>query len=249
MLLDEADVFLEKRSVSDLQRNSLVSGQSSHLLGVTLFASILLIMTTACWHSTYSFIVFLRIVEYYRGILFLTTNRVGQFDDAFISRIHTVIHYENFSKSEQDRIWAQFFAKLEKERRRDIRIHQSARDYISGNKNLQKIEWNGRQIRNGKSSIKVNHLNSEVRILLLIFSLIKIPIPAFQTAVAFAEYRFMQTKPEDRYQDEASLEDQDFAKVCEMTIAFQEYMASVHGGDESKRARLERIRDDKFKEG
>lgn len=30
MLLDEADVFLEKRSMSDLQRNSLVSGQSSH---------------------------------------------------------------------------------------------------------------------------------------------------------------------------------------------------------------------------
>lgn len=27
MLLDEADVFLEKRSISDLQRNSLVSGQ------------------------------------------------------------------------------------------------------------------------------------------------------------------------------------------------------------------------------
>lgn len=34
MLLDEADVFLEKRTVSDLQRNSLVSGQSlaSHRL-------------------------------------------------------------------------------------------------------------------------------------------------------------------------------------------------------------------------
>lgn len=30
MLLDEADVFLEKRTISDLQRNSLVSGQSFH---------------------------------------------------------------------------------------------------------------------------------------------------------------------------------------------------------------------------
>lgn len=68
--------------------------------------------------------------------------------------------------------------------------------------------------------------------------------------MAFAEYRFLQTKPEDRYEGEkASLEDQDFAKVCEMTIAFQEYMASVHGGDESRRARIERIRDDKFKDG
>lgn len=165
MLLDEADVFLEKRSISDLQRNSLVSGLSSHHFRVTLSAlnspvnsdrilSYSSLMTKAGLLSTDSFIVFLRIVEYYRGILFLTTNRVGQFDDAFISRIHTVIHYENFSRIEQDRIWAQFFTKLEKERRKDIRIHHSAREYISGNKDLRKIEWNGRQIRNGESSIK-----------------------------------------------------------------------------------------------
>ncbi|KAG6358093.1 hypothetical protein INS49_013977 [Diaporthe citri] len=193
MLLDEADVFLEKRTISDPQRNSLVSG----LL------------------STASFTVFLRIVEYYRGILFLTTNRVGQFDDAFISRIHTVIHHENFSNDEQDRIWTQFFKKLEKERRKDTRIDRSAWKYVFESKDLRKIEWNGRQIRN---------------------------------AVAFAEYRFLQL--EDKEEGEkASLEDQDFARVCEMTIAFQGYMTSVHGGDESRRARNERIRDDKFKDG
>lgn len=100
--------------------------------------------------STDSFTVFLRIVEYYRGILFLTTNRVGQFDDAFISRIHTVIHYENFSNDEQDRIWTQFFKKLEKERRKDMRTDRSAWKYVFENKDLRKIEWNGRQIRNGK---------------------------------------------------------------------------------------------------
>lgn len=36
-------------------------------------------------------------MEYYRGILFLTTNRVGNFEDAFVSRIHSVIHYEGFT--------------------------------------------------------------------------------------------------------------------------------------------------------
>lgn len=67
--------------------------------------------------------------------------------------------------------------------------------------------------------------------------------------MAFAEYRFLQLKPEDKEEGEkASLEDQDFAKVCEMTIAFQGYMTSIHGGDEARRARIERIRDDKFKE-
>lgn len=32
--------------------------------------------------------VFLRMLEYYKGILFLTTNRIGTFDEAFKSRIH-----------------------------------------------------------------------------------------------------------------------------------------------------------------
>jgi hypothetical protein len=57
MLLDEADVFLAKRKLEDLQRNSIVS-------------------------------VFLRMLEYYKGLLFLTTNRVGTFDEAFTSRVH-----------------------------------------------------------------------------------------------------------------------------------------------------------------
>ncbi|KAI8945041.1 P-loop containing nucleoside triphosphate hydrolase protein [Xylaria longipes] len=76
--------------------------------------------------------VFLREVEYYQGILFLTTNRVGQFDDAFISRIHVVIHYPDLGTPEQNRIWNQFFDKLEDER----------------GKEMSTYKWNGREIRN-----------------------------------------------------------------------------------------------------
>lgn len=32
--------------------------------------------------------VFMRILEYYRGVIFLTTNRVGVLDQAFESRIY-----------------------------------------------------------------------------------------------------------------------------------------------------------------
>jgi SpoVK/Ycf46/Vps4 family AAA+-type ATPase len=32
--------------------------------------------------------VFLRMLEYYKGLLFLTTNRVGASDEAFKSRVH-----------------------------------------------------------------------------------------------------------------------------------------------------------------
>src|SRR6266487_4835165 len=41
---------------------------------------------------------FLRTLEYYEGIMFLTTNRVQTFDDAIASRIHLMIKYESLSK-------------------------------------------------------------------------------------------------------------------------------------------------------
>ncbi|EGO02301.1 hypothetical protein SERLA73DRAFT_49637, partial [Serpula lacrymans var. lacrymans S7.3] len=55
VLIDEADVFLEKRSLHEIERNALVS-------------------------------VALRLLEYHRGVLFLTTNRIKSFDEAFLSR-------------------------------------------------------------------------------------------------------------------------------------------------------------------
>ncbi|KAM0368041.1 hypothetical protein ACHAPK_007243, partial [Fusarium culmorum] len=131
MLIDEADVYLERRQVTDLKRNSLVA-------------------------------VFLRCIEYYRGILFLTTNRVGQFDDAFISRIHVIIHYEKLSPEGQKKVWEQFFDKLDYDRE-DFKVTRRAKDYILEEGAISEMEWNGREIRN-----------------------------AFQTAVALADYRFQQ---------------------------------------------------------
>lgn len=55
LLLDEADVFLAKRSMEDLKRNAIVA-------------------------------VFLRELEYYQGILILTTNEAQIIDAAFQSK-------------------------------------------------------------------------------------------------------------------------------------------------------------------
>ena len=82
LLLDEADVFLEERTLTDLQRNSLVS-------------------------------VFLRMLEYYEGILILTSNRVGTFDEAFRSRVHIALHYEDLKPRSRRQIWSNFLARLE----------------------------------------------------------------------------------------------------------------------------------------
>ena len=185
MLIDEADIFLEKRATSDLQRNNLVA-------------------------------IFLRTMEYYRGILFLTTNRVGSFDDAFLSRIHAVIHYPNLGNEYRNQIWRQFFDKLRSERK-DIRISHKAQTYVLTNKDMQGVPWNGREIRN-----------------------------AFQTAVALAEYRFLQEENKEEG-EKARLEQEDFEKVYEMNSDFKEYMDSISGTDESGRAKQARERNDEYR--
>lgn len=77
LLLDEADIFLEERSLHELERNKLVS-------------------------------IFLRILEYYEGIMFLTTNRVQTFDAAFQSRIHISLEYPELDKPARKAIWQDF---------------------------------------------------------------------------------------------------------------------------------------------
>jgi len=74
ILLDEADVFLAKRTAGNIGRNAFVS-------------------------------IFLRLLEYYQGILFLTTNRVDEFDAAFQSRIHFSILYPALDSKQRSAIW------------------------------------------------------------------------------------------------------------------------------------------------
>lgn len=62
LLIDEADVFLERRSLSDLARNSLVSGMSP----------VFQLNFTNPKQVTYD-AVFLRSMEYYNGMLFLVS--------------------------------------------------------------------------------------------------------------------------------------------------------------------------------
>lgn len=172
-------------------------------------------------------------MEYYRGILFLTTNRVGNFDDAFVSRIHSVIHYEGFSDAERERIWGQFFTKLETERRTKMKVDPGARKYVLHSEDMKGIKWNGREIRNGE------HLRSFLLIWYgLCHSLLanhNLHVQAFQTAVAFAEYRYFQLSPQEKEEmgERACLEAQDFEKVREMTMAFKKYLKSIKKDEET----------------
>ena len=103
LLIDEADVFLERRSLHDMERNSLVS-------------------------------IFLRVLEYYEGILFLTSNRVNTFDDAFKSRIHVPLKYNDLTVDSRTKIWKHFL--------RDENVDDA------GCEVLAQANINGRQIKN-----------------------------------------------------------------------------------------------------
>lgn len=57
--------------------------------------------------------VFLRALEYYNGVLILTTNRVTTLDAAFRSRIHLGIKYQPLSAAARREIWRTFIEKSE----------------------------------------------------------------------------------------------------------------------------------------
>ena len=54
----------------------------------------------------------LRHVEYYRGILFMTTNRVKAFDEAFLSRIHVALHFQELTPAARKQVWKAFLRKV-----------------------------------------------------------------------------------------------------------------------------------------
>lgn len=49
--------------------------------------------------------VFLRTLEYYQGMMFLTTNRVQQIDDAIASRIHFKMKFDNLNLQQRTNVW------------------------------------------------------------------------------------------------------------------------------------------------
>lgn len=133
LLLDEADVFLERRTDNDMQRNAVVS-------------------------------VFLRKLEYYRGIMFLTTNRAGSFDEAFRSRIHIAIKYPGLDCTARRSIWVNFLKQARQVHEYGVQVSDKEIDELS------EREINGREVRNivksaqllasrAEKPLQLSHLN------------------------------------------------------------------------------------------
>ncbi|KAF5535709.1 AAA family ATPase [Fusarium phyllophilum] len=129
VLLDEADVFLEQRSLVNLERNALVS-------------------------------IFLRVLEYYDGILILTSNRVGIFDEAFKSCIQLNLRYKNLDRDKRLQIWENFFTRLKRLEKEPSTRYSGPSYGANVDEMLGKLDelaeanLNGRQIRNAVSTAR-----------------------------------------------------------------------------------------------
>jgi hypothetical protein len=81
--------------------------------------------------------VFLRMLEYHSGILFLTTNRMRDFDEAFFSRVHLALPYAPLDVDARLRIWRTMLAMT------GMRYSEQQIDL----QHLASLALNGRQIR------------------------------------------------------------------------------------------------------
>ena len=193
LLLDEADVFLAKREKG----------------GDNIDRNALVS-------------VFLRTLEYYSGILFLTTNRIGSFDEAFKSRIHVSLYYPPLSESQTFEVWAMNLSRLSKSNR-NIYVDRSEIEAFARSHWKEGKRWNGRQIRN-----------------------------AFQTAVALAEYEFQEKcqkceQTGDKPPFRPALDRQHFDAVAKTSAEFDDYLQSVMGGyTYEQKAQMTEMRSDAY---
>ena len=85
--------------------------------------------------------VFLRTLEYYRGIMVLTTNRVKDIDDAIKSRISVALYYGPLGLDTRKTIWESFLKKAAAAAKGRAEYTAADLDWLS------KKEVNGRQVR------------------------------------------------------------------------------------------------------
>jgi SpoVK/Ycf46/Vps4 family AAA+-type ATPase len=112
VLLDEADVFLESR-----KDDGVDAAERNALVAV-----------------------FLRHLEYFSGIVFLTTNRIHVIDDAMKSRIHLALGYSPPELEMRRLIWTQSL--------RAVRVEQLDMDIDQAVDILVRDKLNGREITN-----------------------------------------------------------------------------------------------------
>ncbi|KAL8885782.1 MAG: hypothetical protein Q9215_006415 [Flavoplaca cf. flavocitrina] len=143
LLVDEADVFLETR---DTQANPNRNALVS---------------------------VLLRVLEYYQGIIILTTNRIKSLDAAVQSRIHLAVRFDELTQPQMQSILRTILRKFNVKDSEIEDITDNFQNYLADS---PRFKLNGREIRNvvfsahavalseGKESIGWNHIRDVLRL-------------------------------------------------------------------------------------
>jgi len=162
----------------------------------------------------------LRVLEYYPGILFLTTNRVGIIDDAFRSRLHLTLYYPDLSSRKALKIWEKNITRFEmtnQQRKANGRpsIEIDNKKILKWAKlNWEALQWNGRQIRN-----------------------------AFQTAIALADFEARQETVKGKTSDASpKVKVSHFNTIALASEQFNQYLLDTHGKNENELADREKLR-------
>ena len=121
------------------------------------------------------YLVLLRVLEYYDGILILTTNRIRTFDIAVQSRVSFAITYKNLDDKQKKNIYKNFIEQLNDDNCQNK--HQLLR-WLDEEDNVEAPPFkrlNGRQIRNvlfsaasvasgeGDGRLKLEHIKKILR--------------------------------------------------------------------------------------
>ena len=105
----EADVFLTKRSLNE-QNSGLVSGKVLRFI----LQSGCPVLSWMIWVDDIgASLALLRHIEYFPGILFLTTNILSNIDDAFMSRVHIHLCYPPLDFGARLQVWDNNLSRLE----------------------------------------------------------------------------------------------------------------------------------------
>ena len=164
-------------------------------------------------------------LEYYSGILILTTNRVGSFDEAIKSRVHLALYYPPLDSVQSLKVWKMNLDNLDEcNKSPDFTLRtrfdrKDIEEYAESHwrNTPESGRWNGRQIKN-----------------------------AFQAATALAEWEHFQHTGGNPNPDGPLLNTTHFETVAKASAHFDDYLAKVRGTDQ-ERARGSEARDDNIR--
>lgn len=167
--------------------------------------------------------VFLRMLEYYNGILFLTTNRPGVLDEAVKSRVQLSLRYDHLDLAQTEKVFEFNLERLREIEDKKASVDPTYQKLHTRNKEILKFardhyekaalangvgRWNGRQIRN-----------------------------AFLIASSLAHYGDGDEEGEDDGDLQKQLGRTHFERVDRTTMLYDQYRKKIHNKDDDALAR------------